>query len=92
MQTHSFVDCYLFIKPKDNKWILKQENLLVTLKENAVLKGPVFCPTVINTEAILQTNVTCCLWTALPAFHKHAVPAADHHRNLNLWCTKIGML
>lgn len=61
MQTHSFVDCYLFIKPKDNKWILKQENLLVTLKENAVLKGPFFCPTVINTEAILQTNVTCCL-------------------------------
>lgn len=39
MQTHSFVDCYLFIKPKDNKWILKQENLIVTLKENAVLKG-----------------------------------------------------
>lgn len=44
MQTHSFVDCYLFIKPKDNKWILKQENLLVTLKENAVLKGPFFLP------------------------------------------------
>lgn len=24
-------------------------------------EGTFFCPTVINTEAILQTNVTCCL-------------------------------